>query len=79
MVHLYQVQSLLNENADWKGYDITVRRLIQHGHLQWGQVDGNLRMDARARRWQPSQQRNSQQLEVPRGSCVAFHIKGVCK
>jgi hypothetical protein len=31
------------------GYDLTVRRMIQHRRLQWGQIDGNLRMDAQAR------------------------------
>jgi hypothetical protein len=75
MVHMYQIQKLMEEKADWRGYDITVRRLIQHRRQGWGEPNGNLRLDARTRR--PPQQGGSR-LEIPSGECINFHKGSGC-
>ncbi|XP_070204476.1 uncharacterized protein [Littorina saxatilis] len=87
-VHFQQVQLLMQEKGDWRGYDRSFRRMVQQGLKTWGASCPELYTTARLKFIQSVQNAplrcdspadgNRWNAGAPKGYCLNFHVKGSC-
>lgn len=87
MVHMSHILELQQGRYDWHTFDVTVRRLIEAGHLNWGARCTEEMLDARKRLEQKSAAKQGSsgtptlkqaQADVPYGFCLSYHAFGGC-
>ncbi|XP_070204771.1 uncharacterized protein [Littorina saxatilis] len=90
-VHFQQVQQLMLERGDWRGYDRAFRRMVQQGLQQWGVASPALYTSARLKFVHGAMaaphhsgdspaavwQRGGRN-RAPKGFCYEFHLKNSC-
>ncbi|XP_070185637.1 uncharacterized protein [Littorina saxatilis] len=91
-VHFQQVQQLMLEKGDWRGYDRAFRRMVQQGLQQWGVASPALYTSARLKfvhgAMAAPHHRGDSPAAVwqrggrngaPKGFCYDFHLNNSCK
>ena len=86
--HFKYVMELMEVGADWKGYDLAFRKMIEGGMVSWGSMavgifaKHHLRRPTQQNNQTPNRQENANAKKkgnyVPPGWCRDFHSKGKC-